>query len=363
MTHRIPVEVPGAGYDVVVGFDLLDDLGPLVATLDGVTSARRAAIVTSPAVGGRYAGQVRMALEDMLDVHEVVVDDGEAAKNLDTLADVYRQFAHFPLNRGDLVIALGGGVIGDLAGFAAATWNRGTPLIQIPTTLLAQVDASVGGKTGVNIAEGKNLVGAFHQPVLVVSDVATLRTLPQRELLAGLGEVVKYGFIADPAVLALLDEAPQRVIDHDAETLIDLVRRSVAVKADIVSADERESGRRMLLNYGHTVGHAIEALTGYTQFRHGEAVGLGMIVAAHMGERMRVSEPGLTEQTIGLLGRLGLPTGGVRLDGDEVMRMIARDKKTRATTVRMVFCSRPGQAAVVSDPPRRALDDALARIA
>ena len=363
MTETIRVDIPGAAHDVVVGEGVIDDVGDLLAERDALAGATRAAIVTSAPVGGRYGARVRASLEDHVEVHEIVIDDGEAAKNLDTVTSVYREFAQIPLNRGDVVVALGGGVVGDLAGFAAATWNRGLPVVQVPTTLLAQVDSSIGGKTGVNIAEGKNLVGAFHQPVLVVSDISTLSSLPRRELLAGLGEVLKYGFIADPDVLRLLEDGPDRAIGGDPETLADLVHRSVAVKGEIVAADERESGRRMLLNYGHTVGHAIEAVTGYTQFRHGEAVALGMIVAAHVGEAMQVSEPGLTERTTGVLGRLGLPTGGVPLDGDAVWRAMARDKKTAEARIRMVLCLRPGEVRIVANPPRDAVDEGLARIA
>ena len=381
MRHRVTVEVPGAAHEVVVGTGVIDDLGTMLASLGGMAGSgdladsgspgdsgdpapiRRAALVTSPAVGSRYGARVRRALESLFDVHEILMEDGEQAKSLDTLAEVYRQFAAIPLNRDDVVVALGGGVVGDLAGFAAATWNRGVRLVQVPTTLLAQVDSSVGGKTGVNVAEGKNLVGAFHQPILVATDIDTLASLPQRELLAGLAEVVKYGFISDPHILTLLDEHPTAITGGDLEVLTDLVHRSVQVKADIVSGDEREAGRRMLLNYGHTVGHAIEALTGYAQYRHGEAVGLGMIVAAAVGESMRVSQPGLTEMTIGVLTRLGLPSGGAAIDPDEVWRTVALDKKTQGGRVRMVLCSKPGEAEVVADPPRDAVDDALMRIA
>lgn len=362
MSTRITVAVPGAAYDVAVGPDLLDRVDALVAGLPPLRGAIRAAVVTSAAVGRRYAERVCASLRSSFEVHELVVDDGEAAKNLDTLADIYRGFAAVPLARSDVVVALGGGVIGDMVGFAAATWNRGTAVVQLPTTLLAQVDASVGGKTGVNVAEGKNLVGAFHQPVLVVSDTTTLASLPPRELIAGLGEVLKYGYISDAGLLALLEDRAEDAVAGEPGLLTELVRRSVAVKAAFVAADERESGQRMLLNYGHTVGHAIEALTGYTVYRHGEAVGLGMVVAAHVGEAMGVSEPGLAQRTIGVLGRLGLPTGGVRLALDDVLEVVARDKKRVGTTLRMVLCRRPGTAEVVADPPRTALAGALERI-
>lgn len=363
MSERIPVAVPGAAYDVIVGRDLLGGLGAALRDLESLRNAERAVVVTSPAVGRRYADPVCSAIAEAYEVHDIVVDDGEPAKNLSTLAEIYRGFAAAPLARSDVVVALGGGVIGDMAGFAAATWNRGTAVVQVPTTLLAQADASIGGKTGVNVAEGKNLVGAFHQPALVVCDVATLETLPPRELLAGLGEVAKYGFIADSDLLKLLEDRSAAIAEGDAELLREVVRRSVAVKAAVVADDTLEAGRRMLLNYGHTVGHAIEALTDYAVYRHGEAVGLGMIVAAHVGEAMQLSEPGLTQRTIGLLGRLGLPTGGVQLSLDDVLAVAARDKKRVGSSLRMVICRRPGWAEVVADPPRRAIGEALERIA
>ena len=356
----IRVGLGSRSYDVVVGEGVLDELGPRLAELGGF---RRAALVTAPAIGRRYGERVRASLETHVEVTEVVIHDGEEAKNLETLAEVFHGFAAAPLNRDDVVIALGGGVVGDLAGFAAASWNRGTALVQVPTTLLAQVDSSVGGKTGVNVPEGKNLVGAFHQPVLVLSDVGVLASLPPRELLAGLGEVVKYGFIRDPEVLRLAEDEPDRLTGGDPEVLAEIVRRGVTVKAEIVSGDEREAGDRMLLNYGHTVGHAIESLTGYGRYRHGEAVALGMVVAASAGELLGVSRPGLTQRTVALLGRLGLPTGGLTLDPDDVWARVALDKKTSRSGVRMVLCPEPGQAQVYDGLPREVLDGALGSVA
>lgn len=359
----IDVPVPGAAYAVTVGAGLLGRLAEHAAL---PPDAGRAALVTSAPVAARYADEVIATLRAAdLAVDQVVIPDGEAAKTLDTLATVYHRLAAIPLQRSDLVVALGGGVVGDLAGFAAATWNRGVALLHLPTTLLAQVDSAIGGKTGVNLPEGKNLVGAFHQPVAVVADTATLATLPLRERRAGLGEVAKYGFIDDPAVLDLLTAQPDAAVAGDPQVLTELVRRGVAVKARIVAADEREAGERALLNYGHTVGHAIEALTGYGTYRHGEAVALGMVFAARLGERMGVSEAGLADRTVAVLDRLGLPTGGLRLDPAAVWAVLARDKKARrgaagSSGVRFVLCPRPGQAVVV-DAPERALVDAVLR--
>ncbi len=358
--QRIPVLLPGQAYDVVVGAGLLDRL---CSHVQPPPHARRAALVTCAPVGTRYASRVRRALADAgLAVELITVPDGEEAKSLDVLASIYHRFAAIPLRRFDMVVALGGGAVGDVAGFAAATWNRGVALLQVPTSLLAQVDAAIGGKTAVNLPEGKNLVGAFHQPIGVVADTGTLATLPSRERRAGLGEVAKYGFIADVAVLELLEARPGDAVAGDADLLAEIVRRGVAVKARIVAADERESGERALLNYGHTVGHAIEALAGYRTYRHGEAVSLGMVFAARLGERLGVTEPGLAARTIALLNGLGLPTGGLRIDPLQVWNVLARDKKALGG-VRFVLCRRPGVAMVVDQPDRRLVDEILRSLA
>jgi 3-dehydroquinate synthase len=352
----VPVEVPGAEHEVVIGPGALDHLGTLVPWPRG---ARCAALVADATVSALYGARVSSLLEAAgLQVHPVQVPPGEESKSLRTLEAVYRELAAVPLNRNDVVVALGGGVVGDLAGFAAATWNRGVGVVQVPTTLLAQVDSAVGGKTGVNLPEGKNLVGAFHQPLAVVADTTLLQTLPPRELRAGLGEVAKYGFIADPMVLELLEQRPAEAVSGDPRLLAEVVRRGVAVKARVVAADEREGGQRALLNYGHTIGHAIEVLTGYGAYRHGEAVALGMVAAARLGERLGVSAAGLARRTVAVLDGLGLPTGGVRLDPQLVWDVLARDKKALAG-VRFVLCTEPGNALVVEPPPRAEVEAVL----
>lgn len=360
MSVSIPVEVPGAAYRVVVGPGLLNRLAEHAALPE---HAGRVAVVSDPTVSGLYGARVHASLAATgRAVHDLEVGEGEQAKSMDTLEALLRRFAAIPLGRDDAVVALGGGVVGDLAGFAAAVWNRGVACVQVPTTLVAQVDAAIGGKTGVNLPEGKNLVGAFHQPVAVVADTATLASLPERERRAGLGEVAKYGFIADPEVLALLERRPKEAVAGDPEVLTEVVRRGVAVKARVVAADERESGERVLLNYGHTVGHAIEALTDYETYRHGEAVSLGLVAAARLGERLGVSEPGLADRTVAVLEGLGLPTGGLSLDPSAVWDVLARDKKARAG-VRFVLCERPGRARLVDPPDRHHVDEVLASLA
>lgn len=327
MTAR--VELGERSYDIHVGRGLLDradELCPLPA------DARHLLVVTQPAVAERHLPRLQAALERTgREVSVVLVPDGEQAKDVDNLATLWRRFAQAspPLGRHDVVIALGGGVVGDLAGFAAATWNRGVAVVQVPTTLLGQVDSAIGGKTGINLVEGKNLVGAFHQPLAVIADVDTLATLPPADLVGGLGEVVKYGFIRDPAILDLLEADPAAATAGDLDVLEELVRRSADVKATVVSGDEREAGQRAHLNFGHTFGHAVEALTGYGSMRHGEAVAIGMVMALRLGVAEGVTPPELVERAERLLDALGLPTRAPSLDRDQVWATMARDKKAR----------------------------------
>lgn len=361
MTHEtIGVNLGSRSYDIHVGSGLLPKLDELVPW---PAHAKSAIVITNGVVWDHYGEVVAGAIERAgLQLVTIRVPDGEQAKSTDTLAALWNRFAGLPVLRDDVVIALGGGVVGDLAGFAAATWNRGVALVQVPTTLLAQVDSAIGGKTGINLPQGKNLVGAFHQPLAVISDVTTLATLPDRERRAGLGEVTKYGFIADPVVLDLLEQRPGSATAGEPEVLSEIVRRGSAVKAEIVSEDELESGRRALLNYGHTVGHAIEALTGYGTYRHGEAVGLGMVFAARLAERLEIADNGLADRTVAVLDGLGLPTRGLRLDPQAVWDVMARDKKAR-DGVRFILSREPGHAEVVEQPRRGIVDDVLRSLA
>lgn len=354
-SDRITVETRPP-YDVWVGRRLLDRLD---AYLPGTLGARRAALVTTAEVERHYAQPVEAALAAAgLQVHGHVVPDGEPAKSLSVLGELYDWLAAIPLGRADVVVALGGGVVTDLAGFLAATWHRGVPVVQLPTTLLAQVDAAIGGKTAINLAAGKNLVGAFHQPAVVVADAATLETLPVQELRAGLAEVIKCGFIRDPQILELVEHDPAGALDPTGTVLVDLVRRAVMVKARVVAADTHEHGERALLNYGHTLGHVIETLTGYRRYRHGEAVALGMRFAALVAELEGNADPEWATRVTRLLDGVGLPTTCEPLDPDAVWTVMARDKKAR-NGIRMVLCDRPGSARVVDAPPRQVLELAL----
>lgn len=359
----VPVELGERSYDVHVGAGLLNDPAGLAARLAVGPHARRAALVTAAPVAAHWSAPLVAGLEAAdLEVHTIEVPDGEVAKTAATIADLWARFAEVGLGRDDVIVALGGGVVGDMAGFAAATWHRGTDVIQVPTTLLAQCDAAIGGKTGVNLPAGKNLVGAFHQPRSVVCDTATLSTLAPRELIAGLGEVTKYAFIADPGLADLLSADPDAARTGDGALLAEVVARGVTVKADIVAGDEREGGRRMVLNYGHTFAHAIETLTGYGTFRHGEAVALGMVAAAECGEALRVSAPGLADATRALLQPLGLPVAGCPIDPDAAWEVMGRDKKAR-DGVRLILCAEMGDPRIVAATDRAAVDAAWAAIA
>lgn len=346
--HTVEVRIPEAPYSIFIGSGLLGQLPQLVTP---PPSSSKGVVLTSQNIDDLYGERVVDGLSAVgLDVEVLHVPQGEEAKSVATLEECWRRFGRMFLGRHDLVVALGGGVVGDLAGFAAATWNRGVPVLQLPTTVIAQVDAAIGGKTAVNLPEGKNLVGAFHQPIAVVCDSATLSTLPERELRAGLAEVVKHGFIADPVILELLAGRSLPEVARDEPLLVELLVRSAAVKAEVVAQDERETGRREVLNYGHTLGHALETLSQYHGYLHGEAVALGMVFAARLGERLGVSRTGHTEQTIRVLSDLGLPTSPPeKFSVEDVWTIMRRDKKARRG-VRFVLCPRPGEA-VSLDPP------------
>jgi 3-dehydroquinate synthase len=288
------------------------------------------ALVTNPTIGAFYCTQVRESLTAAgFSVHVVEIPDGEEFKNIDTLNGIYGSLIAAGLDRSALIVALGGGVVGDVAGFAAATYLRGIRFVQIPTTLLAQVDSSVGGKTGVNHELGKNLIGAFHQPASVLVDVATLATLPQREYRSGLAEVVKYGVVLDGQFFDFICSNVSRVLAKDTETLLLITRRCCELKAAIVEQDEKESGLRAVLNYGHTFGHAIETLTGYTQFTHGEAVAIGMVQAAKISAHRGYAEPHHTERIATLLEQLGLPVHFPAFSESACRDALMRDKKVR----------------------------------
>jgi 3-dehydroquinate synthase len=303
---RVAVEVSGSPYEIVVGPDLLRQVGPEMRALelDGC-----AAIVTHPELPVAYHAAVHSSLENAgIRAEMAFVPQGEETKSLAGLETLYHLFAAMRLDRRSTIVALGGGVIGDLAGFAAATYLRGLALVQVPTTLLAQVDASVGGKTAIDLPVGKNLVGAFHQPRLVVADTDTLQTLPERERRSGMAEIVKYGMIADAELFRALEQDAEAVGDGSSGCMTPLVVRSCEIKADVVRQDPQERGLRAILNYGHTVGHALEATLGYGVLPHGYAVAVGMSAAARLSVHLGLLAPQDARRQDELLERLELPT-------------------------------------------------------
>jgi 3-dehydroquinate synthase len=307
-----------------------------------------AAIVTNSVVAPLYLDKLKHGLAGVR-VTEIVVPDGEQAKGWETLNRVFDALLKARCGRDTLVIALGGGVVGDLAGFAAATYQRGVAFVQVPTTLLAQVDSSVGGKTAINHALGKNMIGAFHQPQAVVADVAVLDTLPERELRAGLAEVIKHGFALDAAFVDWLESNIDLLLKRDAAALAHAVKRSCEIKARIVAADEREAGERALLNFGHTFGHAIETGSGYGAWLHGEAVAAGMVMAAELSALMGHLRKTEVTRVRDLLKRAGLPVGGPPLAPERLMALMAVDKKTAKGKTRFVLLESIGRAALRGD--------------
>ena len=340
--QSLTVNLGARSYPIHIGAGLLEQTGELLrqAGLRG-----KAAIVTNPVVAQLYLDPVYDSLRHAgFDVAPVLVPDGEEHKNLASLATIYERLIAARLERKSCVLALGGGVIGDLAGLAAATYLRGIPYAQLPTTLLAQVDSSVGGKTAVNHAEGKNLIGAFYQPKLVVIDIAVLRSLPKRELLAGLAEVIKYGIIEDPRLFSLLENAMEHIIGLNPQLLTQIVATSCAIKARVVEMDEREDDHRAVLNFGHTVGHALEAATGYRRFLHGEAVAIGMIKAAALSVSQGLCDAESLKRIAALVEKAGLP---VAIPAEVSLRSLVQameiDKKAAGGRIKFVMCEGIGK--------------------
>jgi 3-dehydroquinate synthase len=344
---EITVDLGARAYSVLVGAGLLDEIG---ARLAGLGLRGRCALVTTERVGALYRERAEQSLA-AAGFRPVVVEipDGEEHKNLAWLAVLYEKLLDAGIERRSPVVALGGGVVGDLAGFAGATLLRGLPVALVPTTLLAQVDAAIGGKTGVNHALGKNLIGAFHQPRLVIADVETLRTLPERELVAGLAEVVKYGAIRDAGLFRLLEERVEALLAVDQETIASVVAACVRHKAAVVAADEREErGDRAVLNFGHTLGHAVEVLTDYREYLHGEAVAIGMVAAARVSRALGHCDAATVERLLALLKRIGLPTEIPRgLSAEALSVAMLRDKKKTEGRIRFVCLEGIGRTAFV----------------
>lgn len=340
--ETVNVNLGERSYPILIGKGILSELGPQLKNHD---LAQTLAVVTNPEIQALYGDKIEKSLVDSgFTPHFMVVPAGEEAKSLDQAGTLYTSFLEKRLERRSAVIALGGGVIGDLAGFLAATVLRGVPFVQVPTTLLAQVDSSVGGKVGINHPIGKNLIGAFYQPLLVLADIKTLDTLPDDELRAGLAEVVKHGVIADEDFFKFLEENTKAILDLDESAISHVVRRSCEIKAKIVSADEREGGIRAILNYGHTIGHAIEALTGYGHYKHGEAVAWGMVYAALLSQDMGLDDSVARQRD--LLSRFGLLQKIPEIEPKSAINALFYDKKVKNSRLRFILTEKIGSAKI-----------------
>ena len=369
--ETVTIDLADRSYPIEIGSALLDDPQSFAA----VTGATTALIISNTTVAPLYAQRLKSALSPRYKhVHLVSLPDGEEHKNWQTLNLIFDALLEHKSDRKTVLFALGGGVVGDMTGFAAASYMRGVPFVQVPTTLLAQVDSSVGGKTAINHPLGKNMIGAFYQPVKVICDLDTLKTLPARELSAGLAEVIKYGPIADMAFLDWIEANLDTLLARDPAALAHAVKRSCEIKAWVVGQDERESGLRAILNFGHTFGHAIEAGLGYGQWLHGEAVGCGMVMAAHLSQRLGLIDSALVNRLTTLIQRAGLPVVGPDLaaksaqskgkspalgstadNAGSYLDLMRVDKKAEAGEIKFVVIDGPGRAAVRSAP------DALVR--
>jgi 3-dehydroquinate synthase len=352
--QTLQVDVGHSRYLISIGSGLLGDERLLESQIRG----RDLMVVTNTTVGRLYSAKLRAGLVGR-NVAECILPDGEQHKTLQAAGWVIDELVGKRLNRDAIVLALGGGVVGDIAGFAAACYQRGVGYVQIPTTLLAQVDSSVGGKTGVNHSGGKNLIGAFHQPQAVIADTDTLSTLPDREMSAGLAEVIKYGCVADWEFLDWLDANMEKLVERDEGALTYAISRSCEIKAAIVGEDEREQGRRAILNFGHTFGHAIEAATDFERYLHGEAVALGMVMAMDFSRELGLIDAGAAQRVDALLRRAGLPTEAPRIGADRALNLMRMDKKVLSGKIRLVLLDRLGSGIVVSKYPQRALETTL----
>ena len=343
-------------YPVIIGAGLLGELARILA------DRHKVAILHQPVLA-QTAEAIRSHLSDKgIDAHRIEIPDAEAGKELPVVGFAWEVLGRIGIGRKDAIVSVGGGAATDVAGFVAATWLRGVDIVHVPTTLLGMVDAAVGGKTGINTGAGKNLVGAFHQPAAVLVDLATLESLPRNEIVAGMAEVVKAGFIADPTILDIIEADPELALDPSGAVLPELIRRAVAVKADVVAADEKESQLREILNYGHTLAHAIERRERY-QWRHGAAVSVGLVFAAALGRVAGRLDDGTADRHHAILSSLGLP---VSYDADalpQLLETMAGDKKTRAGVLRFVVLDGLAKPGRLEGPDPSLLAAAYAEIA
>ena len=352
--ERVDIELGARSYPILIGPQLLRD----PALLGELIKAKSLLIVSNETVAPLYLKPLCDALPGR-QIASVILPDGEQHKTLASFATIIDGLIEARFNRDAAVVALGGGVVGDMAGFAAASYQRGIDYVQIPTTLLSQVDSSVGGKTGVNHPQAKNMIGAFHQPRVVLADVATLATLPPREYRAGIAEIVKYGLIYDRAFFDWLEAHGKALHERQDAAVMHAVRRSCEIKAAVVGVDEREQGLRAILNFGHTFGHAIEATSGYGTWLHGEAIAAGMVVATDLSIRLGWIAPEIGTRLIGMLRRFELPVQAPRIGAQRALAAMRLDKKVLAGKLRLVLLRELGRAEVSGDYPPQALDATL----
>ena len=342
--EQVRVELGERSYAIIIGSQILRRIGEELKTLD---IGEKVGVVTNAKVG-RLCGAItiRSLRENGFEPAVFRVPDGEKYKNLNWAGRLYDHLVQKRFERSSALIALGGGVIGDLTGFVAATYLRGIPFIQVPTTLVAQVDASIGGKTAVNHKRGKNLIGAFHQPKLVYSDVGALSTLSERDFRSGLAEVVKYGVIADENFFSFLEANTDRILKREPDSLLRAVKRSSEIKAEVVGQDERESGLRRILNYGHTIGHALETATGYRELTHGEAISIGMVYAGRLAERLGICGPEVVERQTALLRVFGLPVALPKIRPADILNCMELDKKVKDGKIHFVLADGIGHVSI-----------------
>lgn len=351
----IRVSAKSGVYAVVCGAGVIRELGRQIEKLGDFSSVQ---VLSSPKVWRAAGAQVTRGLR-VTSRNVRLFDDGETKKTMRTVADVCRMLTRAGADRKALLIAVGGGVVGDVAGFVAASYLRGVALVHVPTTLVAQVDSAIGGKTGVNLPEGKNLVGAFYPPRLVVTDTNLLSTLPERQFRSGLAEVIKYGVIADRKLFGFLEKNMEKVLARDGAALAYLIPRCAEIKAQVVSRDEREAGLREILNFGHTFGHALESVTRYRHYQHGEAVAWGMMAAALLGHEVRLMAADEVARVIRLVRRVGKLPGWPRVPAKKLIEVMRSDKKTQAGKLRFVLSRRIGEAESRDDVPLHALETVL----
>jgi 3-dehydroquinate synthase len=352
-TKRILVKSSEGKYAVVCGAGALARLSVEIANIGRFSSVH---VVTSRRVWSAVGKFVSRGLRGARAVRLHTFKDGETAKNLKNVEGIARSLVKAGADRNAAVIAVGGGVVGDVAGFAAASYLRGVALVHVPTTLVAQTDSAIGGKTGVNLPEGKNLVGAFYPPRMVVVDMNVLKTLPQREFCGGLAEVIKYGVIADAKLFAFLEKNIEKLLARDSLALGHVIARSVEIKAEVVGKDERESGLREILNFGHTFGHALESATGYRKYQHGEAVAWGMMAAALFGHEIQITPAADASRIISLIRRMGKLPAWPNVATNRLIELMGSDKKTRNGKLRFVLTPGIGQAATFDAGEREKLE-------